>query len=530
MHAHNFFQYIHVMDKQVTAAYNRKDHALHLSGWVKVTFTNAEGMLAFTNAIDRRIDAYITNYDINNIVALLLPHLNKHAVQKFGIRHVCLRRLTLSKCGGSKRISAAIAALKGLVELDIGEDECGPNAFARIVRGVSHLRDTLARLDIGSSINCGPKGVVRSAEHLSKLINLKQLDFSGNNIGPVGAALLAPALLNLKRLHTVSLSNNNLGDEGIRMLLPVIELQNIQHVELGYNKLGDRSRSLLADLEPKLRGETFAGGQVLVDDDLQLDLSNIVLPDKVDAAKMAAAILKLERFPVLLLGGSTELVAALLPNFGALTREVGVRTLGINDIHIGDAGGTKKMAAAIVKLKGLTALDISGNGFRQRGFARIARGIKPIGCTLEELNVGSNRFGPKGAEIMASNLMFLHKLKHLNFDNNNIGPTGAAALARGLMCMRLQTLMLNKNALGLEGTERLLPAIKATARTEMSGNEIGEAGFALIARFESKVAKIFDTIEEYDASLVDVEEEEEEYYYDEAEAEAEAEADYSDDD
>ena len=113
MHAHNFFQYIHVMDKQVTAAYNRKDHALHLSGWVKVTFTNAEGMLAFTNAIDRRIDAYITNYDINNIVALLLPHLNKHAVQKFGIRHVCLRRLTCQNAEVQRESALPLQLSKG---------------------------------------------------------------------------------------------------------------------------------------------------------------------------------------------------------------------------------------------------------------------------------------------------------------------------------------------------------------------------------------------------------------------------------
>nr|CAI5836117.1 unnamed protein product [Callosobruchus analis] len=87
--------------------------------------------------------------------------------------------------------------------------------------------------------------------------------------------------------------------------------------------------------------------------------------------------------------------------------------------------------------------------------------------TLEMLNLGCNRMGDMGAEILGSWLKTRPPLRGLNVSANNIRNTGARALSYGIPYSKLRFLDISNNKIENVGLENILDTLKKSCPMRM---------------------------------------------------------------
>jgi uncharacterized protein (TIGR02996 family) len=151
-----------------------------------------------------------------------------------------LEELTLWGCrltASSAERLAGCANLSGVRSLHLGNNQIR-DAGARALAGSPHLARLSSLRLTGNGI--GGPGI----RAVAALVNLRELDLSGNYVGSAGAEALAEG--KLRRLRRLDLSDGNLDAEAARRLAGAKALRRLRVLRLGNNPLGDSGVAALA--------------------------------------------------------------------------------------------------------------------------------------------------------------------------------------------------------------------------------------------------------------------------------------------
>ena len=161
---------------------------------------------------------------------------------------------------GMVSISASLSLLTRLVYLDLNYNGSGVCCGAAAIAALGHsLPPSLTHLSVAENY-LGADGVLAFAPGLRRLTALRFLNLSGNiyddevNLADRTSCLpaLAGCLQCMTALASLHLSANCLGPDCVPTLAGVLNLQQIQDVDLSFNKLGVRGAQLLAACLPRM--------------------------------------------------------------------------------------------------------------------------------------------------------------------------------------------------------------------------------------------------------------------------------------
>jgi hypothetical protein len=121
------------------------------------------------------------------------------------------------------------------------------------------------------------------------------------------------------------------------------------------------------------------------------------------------------------------------------------------------------LAAALPRLRALTALTMRDNGTGHLAAATLASALRSPLCRLESLNLSENYVDDRGAASLAGALRASRTLAELNLRDNGVTDVGAAALAQALPGSRLAALDLSSNAgIGVDACVAFAHALAAS--------------------------------------------------------------------
>ncbi|XP_061761852.1 MHC class II transactivator isoform X2 [Nerophis ophidion] len=115
----------------------------------------------------------------------------------------------------------------------------------------------LRKLEFELGPERGPLAIPKLWEFLPNLQDLQHLDLEDNKIGDEGAEKLADALASLSFLEVLNLSQNYIGDKGVRKLVTTLkDLPNLHCLILYSNVISDQGASSLSTVLPHLASLT----------------------------------------------------------------------------------------------------------------------------------------------------------------------------------------------------------------------------------------------------------------------------------
>lgn len=268
-------------------------------------------------------------------------------------------------------------------------------------------------------------GVVSELADCPELANVVELDVSGNELGSRGLRPLfaSPHLTGLRRLE---LSNCGIDPFGVRFLAEAPMLAGLHTLDLARNGLGAPGAEALA-ASPNLSGLR----------ELNLHGNGIAV------------------------AGIRALAAS--NRLGPLV------TLRLGDNYLGE--GTIALTAW-PGLHRLTTLDLSGNLLHNAEAEALAssRFLRE----LQALDIGVNRIGDRGAELLAGSRGVFDSLVSLRLTRNEIGDRGALALAHATGLAALRELDLAENRIGESGGQALATSASLT-RLVLDGGRLTTA-------------------------------------------------------
>ena len=160
----------------------------------------------------------------------------------------------------------------------------------------------------------------------------------------------------------------------------------------------------------------------------------------------------------------------------------------------------RDISTAVINTSTVKVLGISGNGLT----AQEAVAISDMMICLEELNIGDNKLGDHGAELLPKGITNNKTLRNLDINNNNIGPSGATAIANALtMNTSLQQLSINDNNIGPSGATAIANALTINTSLQqlyMDNNKVGQDGATAIAKAITN-NKTLKRLSLYDATM-----------------------------
>lgn len=147
-----------------------------------------------------------------------------------------------------------------------------------------------------------------------------------------------------------------------------------------------------------------------------------------------------------------------------------------------------------MKEKGLQVLHVANASMTSEAVRRLLNGLGAE-SPLRELNLSSNLFGPKGAEVLVQfledksksrNTVALPQLDRLDMSNNNLGDDGTTQLTRVITKrtkIHLVDLRLSQNSVGPAGVETIMNKLLQHNLVSLSldKNAIGDQGCKLVA-------------------------------------------------
>lgn len=303
----------------------------------------------------------------------------------------------------------------------------------------------------------GNGGLAALCEVLRLNAQLEDLDLSANDVGDEGAEKLAESVLShTRRLRSLAIAENDIEDDGAEALAKALRsLPSLEFLDLSANAIGPQGAAALASALPLLR-ELAA-----------LDLSD----NPLGASGGHALALSLAK-----LGGG--------PGGGGLAR----LSLGFCALA---SSGVLALAGALqtAPLRGLEQLELGSNGMGDKGAAALAEALPEL-LRLRALDLADNALSgtASGCVALLRSLHALKSLTRLSLGKNELMPEGAAELARSLhRHSQLRSLNLGHNRLcqagrpGFDALAAMLPQLEALQELGLGKNELGPQGAALLA-------------------------------------------------
>ena len=339
-------------------------------------------------------------------------------------------------------------------------------------------------------------GLLRVKEVLGKCPGLTHLDLSHNMFDSVEMDALAGMFSQCTLLSYLSFEGNDMdhvtdGDLALaNALSPLGSLTdlNLQSCRLGgllhTGAVLQKCTGLRClDLEGAMienTGATTLGGVLATCRDLSyLNLAC----NRIRATGTEAIAAGLEHCPILIrLNMSDNLIWARgAEALGAVIG--GVKYLSLSNCGIGARG-----CEALLGLRHLDVIDVSGNSMHEQGVAAIA-GAAGNWHGLKSLSMSSNVLGASGMHAVVGVLERYNMLTALSLSSNNVQDAGVEILTHGLVqCPKLEELSLSNNNISDAGATCLAGVLpRCTALTELflSYNEkIGPAGKQVLREAE----------------------------------------------
>ena len=354
-------------------------------------------------------------------------------------------------------------------------------------------------------------GELAGCPHVARL---RSLSLNTNQMGPARARVLFTSP-HLARLTHLDLGNNGIGT-ALKELLETPHLGGLRSLMLDNNRVGNKGCELIANAPnaPALRGLTelklsgsyvgpagaaALGGAEALAGLADLDLSsNRQLGDAgLEALGRSEVLRGLRRLGLARCGLEAAAFAAL----GGLPAFANLEELDLSGNHRVTPAGLLAVArtAGLLRLSSLGVCGIvtpSGLPPSRPDAMSLAdfTGLlaSPLVGRLHRLDLGANRLGCNGAEIIAD-APNLANLRELNLSLCHLGDTGAAALAKSARLDRLRVLELRSNQLTDAGAKALAegPGLGGLRVLDVRFNDrMGNAGReALLGRFGAVVCR-----------------------------------------
>lgn len=388
--------------------------------------------------------------------------------------------LGMAGCEALAQALRCLSALTRLVLHECGSTQGGMAALAPALATLRHLSHL--QVSHGAAVDALPTATAFAATALPALAHsLEVLDVSQLQLGSEGGAALSPGLAALTRLRRLYLDVNHLGlMSGHRhqerraafepLAAALSRLTALTKLSAARNHLGGLPATLLM---PALAHCTRL--QVL-------DLDDCGLGSNGDGTPLAAALAATPALTYLSLAlnklGDVH-VRALPPASRGLTRLASLN-LSRNLVY-----SAADLLQALAPLTSLTRLGLTGNALcpgpdAAASAASAAALMSVLGShtLLEELDLGGMALGDVfetadgvNAEPLRQ-LGRLRRLRRLQLGHNRLGPgaKGAEPLAAALTSLtRLTALGLGRNAWGVKGLARLLPALSRHVHLHLLG-------------------------------------------------------------
>lgn len=328
---------------------------------------------------------------------------------------------------------------------------------------------------------------------MSSNLRFFQIDLSQRGLQPTDARLVKMALLQNAHVLVLKLGYNNLGDRGATILADgIAKHPALESLDLGFNDVGDEGCQALATaIGPNVHTLYLAGN--LIGQDGAFALGDLVrrtgalkklyvTGNKLSGEGVASitdAMLDIESDSC---NPEEEKKIASYAEERACSSQSNCTTRGTEELFIGGTNMGKTGCHAVGRLLAnssyLRVLSLTGCDFGDKSTAILASSIKSNrnNFILETLQLSFNRVSCKGMEQLSNAIWGLHSLKELRLDNNRIGEHGAQHLAGVLTTLRsLETLDIGFNAIQTRGIILLMKSVTDSTRMKnlsISGNKV----------------------------------------------------------
>jgi uncharacterized protein (TIGR02996 family) len=348
------------------------------------------------------------------------------AVRPPALQHLCLCRSGVTP-GGAERLARS-AVLDGLTTLDLRCNRLGDAALEALV--ASPRLGRLTHLLLAGN-RLGPR-TARALTRSPFLSRLRYLDLARNPLGPAGVEILAKAS-GWSALAHLDLGQTWLTTEGVHALLASPHLQQLRHLLLEDNEIGDRT---------VLHEVSWPAGLQ------RLDLAGNPLGER----------------------GLADLVAAAPPE-------------QLRCLSLGFCGLSARSLEVLTRsgwLDHLTELDLSGNYLGMAGLRALTRSANR--ACLGSLGLANCDLDDEGPAVLAASWN-PGQLACLHLADNQIGPAGVRALACAGGLEGLTSLDLSGNPVGDEAVVALVesPGLPRLSMLDLTDCDLTNAGVIALA-------------------------------------------------
>ena len=381
--------------------------------------------------------------------------------------------LELINCNLQHKAAISItAALKNISSLQtLTFDSCNlQRDVADDLAVALYVNQNLKRLRLpNNNLRDGGISIVSA---LSQITTLTELNLKNNLLSEVVVDELSSAIKNNKLIETLNLSGNNLKTNGIiRIAQPLSVISNLKVLNIQNNQITEGAADAIAIAilsnrkleELYLGSNNLAAGVIKIATALQylttlkvLDINNNNAPEEA-AKELAVAIYnnRLELENVWLANNQFRSSVSLIAD--SLTKTNTLKDINLvgNCIPEEVAGD---IAAMIDSNRSLQDVRLSGNLLMTNGIIKIAQSLSKL-STLKTLYISDNKIDDRAADTLAAVILNNNKLDDL-FLNDNLFQTGGIKIAKALKNISsLTRLEFNNNGLPDSVAEDLAAAI-----------------------------------------------------------------------
>ena len=178
---------------------------------------------------------------------------------------------------------------------------------------------------------------------------------------------------------------------------------------------------------------------------------------------------------------SSSIGSDIAPLFSNFKSWLNLHTLDLSSNWFG-SNCAQCLGKVLVHCKNLRCLNLALNDIDESGAVAIAEGLRDH-TRLVELDLGYNEITSEGIAALATVFRSNH-LHHLNLRGCSLGSGGTTAMVDSLCGGSLETLDLDDNELGEEGTVALCGGLKnytQLVKLDISNNNIGSVNLASLA-------------------------------------------------
>ena len=167
----------------------------------------------------------------------------------FQSKKFCLQSLDVGEMEieneGMGTLASGITAFQSLKSLNLSFNNIGDEGLEALAVGISNNK-YLESLDLWNSGTFSAIGLRRLSDVIPTVLNLRELNLSGNSINDEGMQALAVGLRRLRALERLNLSYNTIGSEGLRALAAA-EISPLRWLKLADNAINDEALGALVE-------------------------------------------------------------------------------------------------------------------------------------------------------------------------------------------------------------------------------------------------------------------------------------------